>query len=407
MLKRIAVKQLAVGMFVDGFDRAWLSHPFWRTRFAIKDEARLKEVQASGISHCWIDVSKGADLQADTALEETATAAILEELAPPRPQRVALAEELERARRLRARSAEAMRQMFTEARLGNAIEPNACAPLVNDVVESINRHPDALLSLLRLKTADEYTYIHSVAVCALMVALARQLGFSEARCHEAGTAGLLHDLGKAAMPLEILNKPGKLTHQEFAIIRQHPVRGFEMLCDSGAASEAVMDVCRHHHERADGKGYPDGLTLERNSQLAKMGAVCDVYDAITSDRPYKAGWDPAHALSQMAAWEGHFDTQVFQSFVKCLGIYPIGSLVRLRSGRLAVVLEQNAAALTRPRIKVFFSTKAGLPLEPHVIDLASPHATDLIESREPPEKWKFSYLMELWEAGAAFKHARG
>jgi putative nucleotidyltransferase with HDIG domain len=389
-------------MFVHGFDEQWHKHPFWRSQFLIKDPSRLREVQSSGIDHCWIDVSKGRDAPAEKPPQPAATAvANLEPLPKPKPERVALSDELQRAARLRARSAEAMRRMFAEVRLGNAIEPGECVSLVDDVVESINRHPDALLSLARLKNADEYTYLHSVAVCALMVALGRQLGLNEAECRNAGMAGMLHDLGKAAMPQDVLNKPGKLTPAEFDIIKQHPVRGYEMLLACADVSEGVMDVCRHHHERVDGTGYPDGLTGEQISLLARMGAVCDVYDAVTSDRPYKAGWDPAQALSQMATWTGHFDPVIFQSFVKSVGIYPTGSLVRMRSGRLAVVLDQNPAALTKPRVKLFFSTKAGLPLEPQVLDLAASHATDQIEARESPENWNFTYLRELWGGDVA------
>jgi HD-GYP domain-containing protein (c-di-GMP phosphodiesterase class II) len=397
VLKKIAVNQLTVGMFVHGFDESWHKHPFWRNQFLIKDPSRLREVQASGIQHCWIDVSKGRDVPSEKPRElAAAEVADLEQSPEPKPERVPLSDELQRAARLRARSGEAMRRMFAEARLGKAIEPGECASLVDAVVESINRHPDALLSLARIKNADEYTYLHSVAVCALMVALGRQLGLNDAQCREAGMAGMMHDLGKAAMPQEVLNKPGKLTPAEFEIIKQHPVRGYEMLLAGAGVSEGVMDVCRHHHERVDGTGYPDGLTADQISLLARMGAVCDVYDAVTSDRPYKAGWDPAQALSQMATWKGHFDPAIFQSFVKSVGIYPTGSLVRMRSGRLAVVLDQNPSALTRPRVKLFFSTKAGLPLEPQVLDLAAPHATDQIESRESPENWKFTYLTQLW-----------
>jgi len=404
VLKKIAVNQLTVGMFVHGFDESWLKHPFWRNRFLIKDPATLREIQISGVKHCWIDISQGQDVPAPQPV-----VAAPEPQASPEPTRAraTLSDELQRAAQLRARSADAMRHMFKEVRLGNAIEPSVCAPLVDDVVESINRHPDALLSLARLKTADEYTYMHSVAVCALMVALGRQLGFDDAQCREAGMAGMLHDLGKAAMPQDVLNKPGKLTAEEFEIIKQHPVRGYEMLLGGGAVSEAAMDVVRHHHERFDGTGYPDGLAGEGISLLARMGAVCDVYDAVTSDRPYKAGWDPAHSLAQMASWQGHFDPTVFQTFVKSIGIYPTGSLVRMRSGRLAVVLEQNATALTKPRVKLFFSTKAGLPLKPQILDLASPHTTDQIESREPAEKWNFPYLTELWDGDAALKQAQG
>jgi putative nucleotidyltransferase with HDIG domain len=394
-------------MFVHGFEENWLKHPFWRNKFLIENPARLREVQQCGITHCLIDISKGPDVPAQNSRAAAANdAGPVEPHPAPKIQRVPLAEELQEAARLRARSGEAMRRLFADVRLGNAIEPSVCAPLVDDVMESINRHPDALLSLARLKTADEYTYMHSVAVCALMVALGRQLGLNDEQCHEAGMAGMLHDLGKAAMPQDVLNKPGKLTPEEFDIIKQHAMRGYEMLVAGENVSAGVLDVCRHHHERWDGTGYPDGLAGEQISLLARMGAVCDVYDAVTSDRPYKAGWDPAHSLSQMATWKGHFDTTVFQSFVKSIGIYPTGSLVRMRSGRLAVVLEQNTATLTKPRVKIFFSTKAGLPLEPQVLDLSAPHTTDQIEARESPENWNFPYLTELWDGASALKQAR-
>ena len=405
MLKKVPVKQLTVGMFVHSFEESWLKHPFWRTQFLINDAATLSEILASGVQECLIDISKGQDLP--TAKPGAAAQPNTQPSPAPKRERKALTEELQQAARIRARSAKTMRKLFTEVRLGNAIETGECVALVDDVVESIDRHPDALLSLARLKTADEYTYMHSVAVCALMVALGRQLGLNDAQCREAGMAGMMHDLGKAAMPQDVLNKPGKLTNEEFEIIKQHPRRGYEMLLEGAKVSDGVMDVCLHHHERYDGTGYPDKLAAEKISLLARMGAVCDVYDAVTSDRPYKAGWDPAHALSQMATWKGHFDTTVFQTFVKSVGIYPTGSLVKMRSGRLAVVLEQNPSALTKPRVKLFFSTRHGLPLEHQVLDLASPHVTDQIESRESPENWNFPYLTELWDGDSALKQAQG
>jgi HD-GYP domain-containing protein (c-di-GMP phosphodiesterase class II) len=405
VLKKVAVNRLTVGVFVQGFDESWLKHPFWRSKFLIKDRATLREVQQSGIPQCWIDVSKGQDVPQDKPPE--AAVWVPPDTKPEPPKRVPFSQELHEAARLRTRSAEAMKRMFAEVRLGKAIEPGECVGLVDDVVESINRHPDALLSLARLKNADEYTYLHSVAVCALMVALGRQLGLDDARCRDAGMAGMLHDLGKAAMPQEVLNKPGKLTPEEFDIIKTHPVRGYEMLLDAKNVSDGAKDVCLHHHERVDGTGYPHKLAGDKITLLARMGAVCDVYDAVTSDRPYKAGWDPAHALSQMASWKGHFDTAVFQCFVKSVGIYPTGSLVRMRSGRLAVVLEQNPTSLTKPRVKIFFSTKAGLPLEHQVLDLSSPQVIDQIEGREAPENWNFTYLTELWDGDGALKQAQG
>jgi HD-GYP domain-containing protein (c-di-GMP phosphodiesterase class II) len=169
-----------------------------------------------------------------------------------------------------------------------------------------------------------------------------------------------------------------------------------MLLQSGVDNERVLDVCRHHHERMDGTGYPDKLPGDGISMIARMSAVCDVYDAITSNRPYKAGWDPAEAIARMASWQGHFDQFVLRTFVKTIGIYPVGSLVRMSSGKLGVIVEQNAQKLTAPKVKLFFSTRSGMPLEPKLIDLMDPAVTDKIVAREPADNWNFSYLNDLW-----------
>jgi putative nucleotidyltransferase with HDIG domain len=319
----------------------------------------------------------------------------------PPPSRT-LQEELRTASVLCHRGREQVERMFGEARLGRAIDAEACQPLVQEISDSVIRNPGALVSLARLKTQDDYSYMHSVAVCALMVALGRELGFDEEQCRRAGTAGLLHDVGKALMPLEILNKPGKLTDQEFDVMRSHPLRGHELLAEARGADPAAMDVCLHHHEKMDGSGYPYKLAPERLSRLARMGAVCDVYDAITSDRPYKAGWDPAESIGKMASWKGHFDPQVFAAFVKSVGIYPTGSLVRLQSDRLAVVLEQNPHALTAPVVRVFFSLKSNMPVSLQRLDLSS-GTSDRIVGRESPERWNFAFLDELWAGDAAPK----
>jgi putative nucleotidyltransferase with HDIG domain len=293
-----------------------------------------------------------------------------------------------------------MQKMFSEARLGRALDAEACMPLVQEISDSVIRNPGAIVSLARLKTQDDYSYMHSVAVCALMVALGRELGFGEEQCRIAGTAGLLHDVGKALMPLDILNKPGKLTDQEFDVMRSHPVRGYELLQEAKGTVPEAMDVCLHHHERFDGDGYPHKLPNDQQNQLVRMGSICDVYDAITSDRPYKLGWDPAESIGKMATWKGQFDPVIFATFVKSVGIYPTGSLVRLHSDRLAVVIEQNAQALTAPVVRVFYSLKSQMPVSLQRLDLAA-GTSDRIVGRESPEKWKFTFLEELWAGDAA------
>ncbi|MEZ5458284.1 MAG: HD-GYP domain-containing protein [Steroidobacteraceae bacterium] len=401
MLKKVPTSQVQLGMYIHSVDGSWLGHSLWKTRFVIKDEDTLKRVRACGASDLWIDVTEGVDVGVATPATEPPAPA-----APPAPSPAAtpatsVADEMRQAATILKRSKETVTSMFTAARMGNAVDTRECSALVDQVVASVGRHSDALVSLCRLKTADEYTYMHSVAVCALMVSLGRQLGLDEAACHGAGMAGLLHDIGKSVMPQDVLNKPGKLTDEEFAIIQSHAARGHEILLAGGIDSADVLDVCRHHHERIDGKGYPDRLSGEQISLVARMGAVCDVYDAITSNRPYKAGWDPAESVARMVSWEGHFDTVVLQTFIKTLGIYPVGSLVRMESGKLGVVVEQNRHKLTAPRVKLFFSTKTNLPFAPVLVDLADRQTQDRIAAREPREKWPFPYLDELWTDHAA------
>lgn len=400
-----------MGMFIVSFEGPWLDHPFWKTKFSIQDDEQLRLVRASGVPALWIDTERGPDLAAAKPPDDAVAGVAVEKIFEPAPARPAVPadrdEALRQAGEIKRRSTDLMRGLFGEARLGRAIEPSACAPIVEDVIVSVTQNSDALISIARLKTADEYTYAHSVAVCALMVSLGRQLGMEEQQLRQAGLVGMLHDLGKAAVPLEILNKPGRLTDEEYALIKLHAIRGYEMLRDADGMTEEILMAVRHHHERMDGAGYPDALPGESISMLARMAAVCDVYDALTSDRPYKAGWDPAHAIAQMATWRGHFDPRVFQCFVRSVGVYPTGSLVRMKSGLLGVVVEQNAGALTRPRIKLFYSTNAHVPIEPRIVDLSSGHCREEILGRENPENWKFEAIHELWagEESAPLKRA--
>lgn len=404
MLKRISVDQLTLGMYIKEFCGSWMEHPFWRTAFVLTDAKDIRAILASSIKEVWIDCSKGLDVapgqaavsvaESDAQVEaELALAAKgARQIAP-----VSAAQEIERAAKICLQSKQAVKSMFEEARMGNSVDVGGAKLLVQEISDSVTRNPGALISLARLKTADEYTYMHSVAVCAMMVALAKQLELDEAQTHSAGLAGLLHDLGKALIPIEILNKPGTLTDTEFTIVKSHPVEGHKLLQGGDKVDPIAVDVCLHHHEKVNGSGYPEGLKGDAISLFAKMGAVCDVYDAITSNRPYKDGWDPAESMRKMAEWSnGHFEPAIFQAFVKSKGIYPVGSLVQLTSGRIGVVVEQTAKSLTTPKVKVFFSTKSNMHIAPTVVDLSVQGTTDKISHREDPQKWKFKELNALW-----------
>lgn len=424
MQKKIRVEQLRLGMHVQSLCGAWLDHPFWKTQFVLRDPEDLRKLRDSAVRECWIDTDKGLDVAAVLSgvapRREAAGPAPQESAALPSsgarvlavPPTRSLRDESLHAASLVGQAKQVVTALFTEARMGQALDIGGCAELVDEVTTSVWRNPDAMLSLVRLKTHDDYTYMHSVAVCALMVALAKQLKLGMPAAREAGMAGLLHDMGKVAMPLEVLLKPGKLTDEEFAVMRSHPERGHAMLRDRvievdtsiGQVTDGVLDVCLHHHERVDGKGYPHGLTGERLSILAKMGAVCDVYDAITSNRPYKAAWDPSESIGKMASWRnGHFDEAIFQAFVRSMGIYPTGSLVRMESDRLAVVIEQNEASITKPKVKVFFSARTSLPISVEILDLARLECTDRISGRESNSIWKFPHLESLWASTDALR----
>jgi putative nucleotidyltransferase with HDIG domain len=404
VLKRIPVDDLRVGMFLQELCGSWMEHPFWQTQFLLEDPADLASLHASSIREVWIDTARGLDVssgetiqtreqverQIDAALAQAADARL------PAPGGEMQAE-IDRARRLVRDARPAVISMFNEARLGKAVDMEGATALVNRIRGAMARSPAAMLSVARLKRADEYTFMHSVAVSGLMIALAQQLRLSDEEVVTAGQAGLLHDLGKARIPDTILNKPAKLTADELDVMRRHPQMGYDMLAEAGNVGDGVLDVVLHHHERIDGRGYPDNLPNERISKLARMGAICDVYDAITSARAYKPGWDPAEAVRRMAEWSSsHFDPALFQAFVKTVGIYPIGSLVKMESGRLGVVVDQRDGSLLKPKVKVFYSTRSQLRIAPEVLDLSKPGTQDQIVGRENPSAWNFPDLNELW-----------
>ena len=408
MLRKIPIQQLRIGMFVREVCGSWLDHPFWRASFVVKDARQLKQLAV--VKEVIIDTSKGLDVDSPSAPMDLmddvevphdtsgVEAVALPEDEAPQAMTASFQQEIVRASRIVEQSRGAMKSMFNDARLGKAVDTEHCLPLVDDITQSVSRNPGAIVSLARLKTSDDYTYMHSVAVCALMVSLAKHLNLNEADTREAGLAGLVHDLGKALMPLEVLNKPGALTPAEFAIMKGHPEAGHRMLVEGKGVGPIPLDVCLHHHEKINGKGYPHGLQGDDISLFAKMGAVCDVYDAITSNRPYKAGWDPAESIQKMAQWakEGHFDERIFQAFVKSIGIYPTGSLVKLKSGRVGVVVEQGSKSLLSPMVRVFFSTKANEPIPPQLIDLGDGNTADQIVSRESPATWGFKNIDQFW-----------
>ena len=398
-----------LGMYVERLGRSWLENPFWKRSFLLESPADLERIRVARLNEVWIDTARGLAPPEPVAVAAApvpvpAAAAAGTDAAVPAVAVAQVAPALSReaemahARRLLERTRQAVQTMFDEARMGKALVVGQAYELVDDIASSVLRGGGLLLGLARLKTADNYTYMHSVAVCALMTALARELELAPEQVRSAGLAGLLHDIGKMAVPSAILNKPGSLSDAEFSSVRAHPAAGHRMLLEVDEIDPVALDVCLHHHEKLDGSGYPKGLCGEEISLYARMGAICDVYDAITSNRPYKQGWCPAESLRRMAAWRGgHLDATLFAAFVKCLGIYPLGTLVRLQSERLAVVVGQAAGkTLISPTVRAFFSIRAGTCIAPCLIDLAAPGCQERIISTESAAQWGLLDVDRYW-----------
>ncbi len=402
MLKRIGLDQLRLGMYVQEIPGSWMNHPFWRGSFKLDKQDDLKTLRNSNIDQILIDTSKGHDILVEKATPPTPMPAnhTVEKLKPPIPAKIAIhvaaAQERVVATRILSASTQTVMAMFNEVRMGKAFDVQQALPVVQEITASVSRNAGALISLARLKATDDYTYMHSVAVCALMVSLAHQLGLSADETRQAGLAGLLHDIGKMAIPADILNKPGKLTDDEFTSIKTHSQAGHDMLCSVDGIGDAALDVALHHHEKIDGSGYPFNLKGAQISLMAKMGAVCDVYDAITSARPYKPGWEPGHSIKRMANNQGHFDDRVLEAFIKSVGIFPTGACVQMQSGKVGIVVDQHPGSLLTPKVKVFFSTltSATIPLE--LIDLATTRSGDKIISHADPVKMNLPGLEAVW-----------
>nr|WP_314542765.1 HD-GYP domain-containing protein [uncultured Massilia sp.] len=403
MLKKLDSSQLRVGMFIDDLDCGWMEHPFVRSRFLLTSEDEIRKIRVAGIRGVTIDCARGLDVDDAPTLEEAAavTEAAVAAIAakPVAPLRTTLAEEFDRAVTIRRQAADLVKSVMQDARLGKAVEMDRVAPVVENVTASILRNAGALLGLSVIKNKDDYTFLHSVSVCTLLVAFCRSRKMDVDTIYQAGIGGLLHDTGKALIPDHILNKPGRLTDEEFDIVRRHPKDGYDILRRTEGIGPIPLDITLHHHERRDGSGYPDRQAGDAISELAQMAAIVDVYDAITADRSYHKGIPPAEALRKIYEWSKfHFNPELTQAFMRCVGIYPVGTMVLLESGRLAVVVEAHETSLLTPKVNVFYSTKSQTYIKPEMVDLARGlgfGGGDKIVRHESADKWQVDPLRFL------------
>ena len=391
MIKKISIDQLKPGMFIHDLNCGWLDHPFLKSKFHLRDAATIEKIRSLGIKELYIDTIKGADVfMARTQQEVSADLdRQMLEIAgkkDDKPIAAELREEAARAQRLHGEANRIVRNVMGDIRLGLQIEVDKIEPMVEGLIDSVFRNQDALLPLARLKHHDSYTFEHCVGVCALMTAFGRGLTLPREVIKEIALGALLHDVGKTRVADEILNKPGKLSEDEFAAMKSHVVQSVIILENTPKISDTALLVAAQHHERFDGSGYPNRLQGAGISLYGQMAAIVDVYDAITSERVYHKGMPPTQALKKLLEWsEFHFDPALVQSFIRTIGIYPTGSLVRLESSRLGVVLEQNEGNLLEPVVRVFYHAGKQYYIPPEVVDLAK--TQDRVAGFESYEKW--------------------
>ena len=390
-IKRVKVKDLLEGMYVHDLNCGWLQHGFLRQQFLLKGQTQIQKMQAQGLDEIYIDTDRGLDVPGaptQAEIEQTLNRKLHEAAevgAALAPARVSQKEESAAAKRILGEAAGVVDGLLHDVRLGKQLDPVKARPLVKAMHASMLRNPGALISLSRIKAADTYTFQHSVSICALLMSFAVAMGLDATSVEEAGLGGLLHDVGKMKVPNEILNKPGKLTDDEFTIMKSHASASRDLLVGVAGVSEMVIQIASEHHEKMGGGGYPRGISGDQISQVGRMTAIVDVYDALTSNRVYHTAKEPSEVLKRLLEWSGpHLDGDLVQHYIQALGIYPVGSLVRLSGGRLAVVVEQGEDLL-RPTVRVVYDTGRKLRLQPRDLHLA--HSSDQIVDYEEPETW--------------------
>ena len=378
MLKKVRVFDLQVGMYVVDTGLSWLDHPYlYSEEGPVTSEEHIRAIRSQGFAEAFIETDKDLhrqdsarlyDRQAIKRAVSQALQARPESLKSNKPQ--PLAQELEQARAAHAKSLAAVRHAMEAVAQGLPLESQACLEAARDIAASVSRNRDALVCLSRLHDADGYLLRHGVGVSVLSAAFGDYLGLSRNLVAELAVAGLLHDIGKAATPRELLERPEKLSDEEYQRLKRHPVESCAAVSACMSLSGHVLKGIAEHHERFDGSGYPRGLKGPEHCFMGRILAIADVFDALTQDRPYKQRILPDKAMSVVFAQRGRdFEPALAERFVKCLGVYPVGSLVALSSGEHAVVLESNPETPLLPKLSVVFDADMQ-PIHPALLDLS-------------------------------------
>jgi putative nucleotidyltransferase with HDIG domain len=397
MIKMISINDLRIGMYIDRLDLSWFYYPFLSSkRKTIKSLDEVEQLKSIGVREVYINNEKGLDVSQDKPRLIVAAQSKKEGhprlLQIPKPQppekKGDLDKEIETACKLYSNTIQFVKEFTKDARVGKIVHYKKAMPLVSTIIESVIRNHNALTTLTSLSSYDAYTYTHCVNVAVLGIVFGKFLGFSLDELRLLGIGGLFHDIGKAKLPEEILNKPGSLTKQEFEIMKKHPIEGYASMRDQEGIPSEILAIILEHHEKYNGRGYPRGLSGKEITKMANIISVADVYDALTTDRVYRKAVHPHKAIKILfMGGEQDFYPGLAELFVKCLGIYPVGSLVKLNTGDYGIVMEIESTISLYPKIKVLWDKKMR-PCKSKIVDLAENHlneskAVSVVECLDP------------------------
>ncbi|BFM08766.1 HD-GYP domain-containing protein [Halioxenophilus aromaticivorans] len=343
--KKIHVSELQIGMWISKLDRDWLDTPFLMQGFLVEtpdDIATVAEfsqfVWVEAEEEQWVDYNNK-----ETLKKKFRAKTYINQVNAQTENRKVLGVYRE-ARRI-------TKSLLDEARFSSVINAETAKQTVDDCVHSVIRNSDALMWLSKIRSKDEYTSEHCLNVCILSIAFGRQLGYEEQALKDLGMCGLLHDVGKMKIPLEILNKPGKFTPNEAKIMKSHSILGRNMLMAAGTKVAQAVDVAWSHHEQINGKGYPRRLEDRNISRYTRIVSIVDAFDAMTADRCYSKAKTSTQALKIIYRNRGtQFDSDLAEQFLRSVGLYPPGTLVELNNGMAGLVIETNQKYRHLPKV---------------------------------------------------------
>ena len=361
---KISVSQLGIGMFVSALDRPWLETPFLVQGFLIESLDHIILVQEF-CDYVYIDSVR------DDWVPPEERVVVPTNKKKRYIHKVAVEQENGVAPGVYRHAKNIVRSVLDDVRIGNALDAKKAKETVSGCVDSILRNPDALMWLGKINNVDGGTAEHCLNVCILVIAFGRYLGLEEVELEQLGLCGLLHDIGKMKIPPRILSKKEELTEKETKILRSHTLHGRNILMSNPGLFHGVTDVAHTHHEHLDGSGYPRGLKAVGVSQHARIVAIADQYNDMTSVHPGKKPCSTLEAIRYLYANRGSvFDDSLVLQFVQCVGLYPPGSLALLNNGEVGIVISTNYKNRRLPKVLVLLD-KQKEPIKPKVINLGN------------------------------------